>query len=86
MPHQTQQLVCLPSVFPRYIENFHAVTYINLAVIWVFLSRYIRTLYYMDCTCLDLDDAIVENWLILDVKNVSHFLDVSHSESQRLEK
>jgi len=33
---------------------------------------------------LDLDNAIVEDWLILDVKNVSHFLDISHRESQRL--
>jgi len=87
--HQIQQLVCLSSVFPRRIENFHAVIYINLAV---FLYGY-SYLIAVSKRCisewivrvsLDLDDAIVEDWLILDVENVSHFLDISHRESQRL--
>jgi len=54
--------------------------YINLAVVWIFLSRCYPNVVLerrIIHVCLDLDYAIVEDWLILDVENVSlFFLDI----------
>jgi len=64
----------LSLIFPRCTENFRMITCINLAVVWVSLSRrYVQTLCWCtDCTCENLDYAVIENRLISNVQDICH--------------